>query len=319
MRAGESKSGTIMSLRALLLLVLALPALLLGAAKALGEDIPVPEIGRDYVVRVALSGDEPPEDLPAIAGARDPSAPLVVIDAGHGGDDPGAVGGGVREKDVVLAIALNLRDLLIEQGGIRVALTREDDRIVTLAERPEIARRLEADLFISIHADSAGDGSDVSGASIYTLSAEASSEAAARFAARENDADRLNGVAIEDQSDVVSKVLVELSQGRTQEQSTELARLIEREGEGRIAFHPAAQRSAALAVLRAPDVPAVLFESGFVTNREDRAKLTTEEGRSAYAEVLARAIMVYFARRSDIEALDTARAAAPPAALAGAR
>jgi len=296
-----------MSFRVLLLLVLALPALLMGAAKALGEHIPVPEIGREYVVRVALGGAPTDAELPPIAGARDPSRPLVVIDPGHGGRDPGAIGEGVREKDIVLAIALRLRDLLVEQGTLRVALTRAEDRIVSLGERSEIARRLDADLFLSIHADSAGQSSDVSGASVYTLSTEASSEAAARFAARENDADRLNGVAIEDQSDVVSQVLVELSQGRTQDQSTEFAALIEREGEGRIAFHPSAQRRAALAVLRAPDVPAVLFESGFVTSREDRARLTNEEGRESYAQVLARAISVYFARRSDVEALDTAR------------
>ncbi|MEQ8772639.1 MAG: N-acetylmuramoyl-L-alanine amidase, partial [Erythrobacter sp.] len=225
--------------------------------------------------------------------------PLVVIDAGHGGRDPGSVGGGVREKDVVLAIARSLRSELLEGGGIRVAMTREDDRIVPLADRPEIARRLEADLFLSIHADSAGEREDVAGASIYTLSADASSEAAARFAERENEADRVNGIVIENQSETVSAILVELSQSRTQEEANEFAGLIAREGEGRIAFHPQARRSAALAVLRAPDVPGVLFESGFVTNRDDRARLTTPEGREAYAQVLARAVRVYFARRAD--------------------
>ena len=290
-----------MSVRDLLLLVLALPVLVVGGAIALDETIPIPIWGRVYVQTFSLGGSDASSSVRRIYGPDDPARPLIVIDAGHGGREPGAVGGGVREKDVVLAIALRLRDILVEQGGVRVAMTRETDRIVTLAERPEIARQLGADLFLSIHADSAGDLSQVSGASIYTLSNEASSEAAARFAARENNADRLNGVEIEDQGDVVSKMLVELSQGRTQEESTEFARLIEREGQERIAFHPAALRSAALAVLRAPDVPAVLFESGFVTNREDRAKLTTQEGRNAYADVLARAIRVYFARRTDIE------------------
>ncbi|MEE4153899.1 MAG: N-acetylmuramoyl-L-alanine amidase [Erythrobacter sp.] len=311
-----------MSFRALLLLVLAVPALLLGAAQALGARIPVPVLGRDYVVRLDLAQAPAPLVLPSVAGSADPALPLVVIDPGHGGRDPGASGGGVREKDLVLAMGLGLRKLLLEAGGIRVAMTREDDRLISLVERMEIARRLEADLFISIHADSAGQSSDVSGASVYTLSNEASSEAAARFAARENSADRLNGVVVEDTSDIVNQVLVELSQGRTQDQSSEFAELIVREGEGRIAFHPSARRSAALAVLRAPDVPAVLFESGFVTSREDRAKLTTEEGRAAYADVLARAIRVYLARRSDVEALDTARIGSTSgrgASLAGAR
>ncbi len=288
-----------MSLRTLLLLVVGLPALIIGAAMATGVDIPIPVWGREYVLRFAIVQDVDPVDLPKISGPSDPDRPLVVIDAGHGGRDPGSVGQDIQEKDVVLAIALRLRELLLEQGGVRVALTREDDRIVSLANRPEIARQLDADLFLSIHADSAGDESSVSGASIYTLSNEASSEAAARFAARENEADRLNGVMIGGTSEEVSTILVELSQDRTQEAATEFSALIEREGEGRIEFHPSARRSAALAVLRAPDVPGVLFESGFITNRADRARLTTSEGRDEYAAVLARAIRVYFARRSD--------------------
>ncbi len=290
-----------MSLRDLLILIILLPIALVGGAMALGRTIPVPIWGRDYVLSFPVAEAKAALDLPAIYGPDDPERPLVVIDAGHGGRDPGAVGAGVQEKEIVLAIALRLRDLLVEQGGVRVALTREDDRIVTLAQRPEIARQLDADLFLSIHADSAGDLSSVSGASVYILSAEASSEAAARFAARENNADRLNGVEVDKANDAVTDMLVELAQERTQEQSAELSRLILREGEGRIEFNPTALRSATLAVLRAPDVPAVLFESGFVTNRDDRAKLTTEEGRDAYAEALARAIRVYFARRLDVD------------------
>jgi N-acetylmuramoyl-L-alanine amidase len=290
-----------MSVRSLLLLVLIVPALIVGGALALGLTIPVPILGRDYVQAINLLPSAVEVDLPEIAGPSDPSRPLIVIDPGHGGRDPGAVREGVQEKVVVLAIALRLRELLLENGGVRVAMTREDDRIVTLAQRPEIARQLGADLFLSIHADSAGDLSQVSGASIYTLSLKASSEAAARFAARENNADRLNGVEIVDQTSESQRILVELAQERTADQSTEFARLIRREGDGEIAFHPSALRSAALAVLRAPDVPAVLFESGFVTNREDRAKLTTEEGRNEYAEVLERAVRVYFARRADTD------------------
>ncbi len=288
-----------MSLRTLLLIVVAVPLLVVGGAMALGVTISVPELGRDYVQRILFPEDERSVDLPEIQGPDDPTRPLVVIDAGHGGRDPGAVGGGILEKDVTLAIALALRDELLEDQDIRVALTRDDDRILALSDRPEIARQLGADLFLSIHADSAGDITDVSGASIYTLSNEASSEAAARFAARENDADRVNGLAIEGQSVEVSTILVELSQQATQEDSSEFARLIVREGEGELAFVSGPRRSAALAVLRAPDVPSVLFESGFVTNQSDRARLTTQEGRMTYARVLARAIRVYFARQSD--------------------
>ncbi|BDI61249.1 N-acetylmuramoyl-L-alanine amidase [Qipengyuania nanhaisediminis] len=293
-----------MSLRTLLLVILAVPALVLGGAMAVGASIPVPYWGRDYVMRFLLEPQGAPIALPGIRGPDDPTRPLVVIDAGHGGRDPGTVGrsaagASVLEKDIVLALARDLRDELLASGGIRVALTRESDSIIPLADRPEIARQLAADLFLSIHADSAGSRADVSGASIYTLSNEASSEAAARFAERENAADRLNGIAIEGQSEEVSAILVELSQQRTQEDATEFASLIAREGEGRIRFHPRPLRSAELAVLRAPDVPGVLFESGFVTNDADRALLVTQEGRRAYAEVLARAIRVYFARRME--------------------
>lgn len=295
-----------MSYRTLLLIVIAVPALLLGGAAAMGARIPVPQWGRDYVLRFAFDEVGVPLELPAVEGPDDPARPLVVIDAGHGGRDPGAVGADgdgrrLQEKDITLAIALALRDELLRAGGIRVALTRADDRILPLAHRPEIARQLDADLFISIHADSAGERSDVSGSSVYTLSNEASSEAAARFAARENDADRLNGITIDGTSASVSTILVELSQQRTQEDALAFAGLVLREGKGSLAFVPQPRRAAALAVLRAPDVPSVLFESGFVTNPADGALLATRQGRERYAAVLARAIRVYFARRASAE------------------
>ena len=296
-----------MSIRTLLLVVLGAPLLLIGGAMALGFSIPLPEWGRDYVMRFVLGAEGGQIELPPVEGPDDPERPLIVIDAGHGGRDPGSIGQAadgseVLEKDIVLEIALALRDRLLADGGIRVALTRDDDRLLPLPDRPEIARLLDADLFLSIHADSAGERNDVSGASIYTLSAEASSEAAARFAARENNADIVNGLGIEGESEAVSAILVELSQQRTQEDATEFSALILREGEGELAFHIQAQRSAALAVLRAPDVPGVLFESGFVTNREDRARLTNAAGRAKYADVLAQAIRVYFARRAETDA-----------------
>ncbi|MEA1619479.1 N-acetylmuramoyl-L-alanine amidase [Erythrobacter sp. T5W1-R] len=295
-----------MSLRAFILLMLGLPLVVLGSVAALGQRIILPEWGRDYVLRFALEAPAGPLALPGVAGPKDPSRPLVVIDAGHGGRDPGAVGtdeAGARfaEKDITLAIAKALRAELLKIGTIRVALTREDDRILALADRPEMARQLGADLFISIHADSAGDADGVGGASVYTLSNEASSEAAARFAARENNADRVNGLVVTGESAVVSTILVELAQQRTQDDAAIFASVVLREGAGVLPFVTQPKRSAALAVLRAPDVPSVLFESGFVTNDADRARLTTPEGRQAYAAVLARAIRIYFARRAGEE------------------
>jgi N-acetylmuramoyl-L-alanine amidase len=279
-------------------LLFAFPVALLAVLYVLGAAIPVPVLGRDYVVRVNLPAESATIGLPDVLGPDDPTRPLVVIDAGHGGPDPGATDAGVREKTLVLGLARALRDRLLADGGIRVALTRDDDSFIVLQERAGIARELGADLFLSIHADSAGERGEVSGASIYILSETASSEAAARFAERENEADVINGVDLSGQDAEVNAILVELSQRRTTEQSAEFAALIEREGAGTIAFHPQARRSAALAVLRAPDVPSVLFEAGFVTNQQEAARLTSVEGRERFAEVMARAIRIYFARQS---------------------
>ena len=287
-----------MSLRLQLGLVFLTPVALLAALYALGASLPVPALGRDYVVRMELPPAGEQINLPQVFGPADKSRPLIVIDAGHGGHDPGASGQGFREKDLVLALAQALRGRLIEDGGIRVALTRQDDRFLVLGERFAIARELGADLFLSIHADSAGSEDGVTGASIYTLSREASSEAAARFAARENAVDAVNGVLLDRQSDAVNSILVELSQRRTQAASAEFARLIEREGAGVLRFHPQARRSAELAVLRAPDVPSVLYESGFISNADEASRLASPEGRANFAEVLARAIRIYFARQS---------------------
>ncbi|QYJ08554.1 N-acetylmuramoyl-L-alanine amidase [Qipengyuania flava] len=286
-----------MSTRVQILLLILLPLVLVVGLVLTAQRIPVPEIGRGYVLRVALPEADAPTALPEVAGEE--GLPLVVIDAGHGGHDPGASGQGYREKTIVLGLARALRDALEKEGGVRVALTREDDRYLVHAERVEIARRLDADLFLSIHADSAGEAAEVTGASIYTLSNQASSEAAARFAERENATDRLNGVDVGGQSDAVSTILVELSQRRTQEQSDEFARLIRREGEGAIRFHPQPRRSAALKVLRAPDVPSVLFESGFITNEADAQRLASAEGQARFAEVMTRAIRAYFARQQE--------------------
>ncbi|MEO0063420.1 MAG: hypothetical protein RLZZ08_1980 [Pseudomonadota bacterium] len=274
------------------------PLLALGVLYALGVSIPVPYLGRGYVIRIALPDPGARMALPSISGPLDPTRPLVVIDAGHGGHDPGAIGGDYREKAITLQLARALRDELVRGGGVRVALTRGDDRFLVLGERAEIARALGADLFLSIHADSAGEQEGVSGASVYTLSDMASTQAAARFAARENSADSVNGVSVAQQKGSVTAILVELSQRRAQEQSAQFAGLILREGQGALAFHDVPLRSAALAVLRAPDVPSALFEAGFITNADDAGRLASADGQARYARVLAQAIRVYFARQA---------------------
>jgi N-acetylmuramoyl-L-alanine amidase len=181
---------------------------------------------------------------------------------------------------------------------VRVALTRSDDEFLALEERVGIARKLGADLFLSIHADSAGEKAQVTGASVYTLSSKASSEAAARVAASENSADSVNGVKLAGTSDVVSSILVELAQRRTSQESAAFADLILREGHGILEFNPDPRRSADFVVLRAPDVPSVLYESGFITNEADAQRLSSPAGQQRFATVMARAIRIYFARQA---------------------
>lgn len=257
-----------------------------------------PGRGFDYVVKVDLPPVGAAAGLPQIEGPMDASRPLVVIDAGHGGKDPGAGTGAAKEKAITLALALALRDELVRQGGIRVALTRSDDTYLTLDERPAIARRMGADLFISLHADSTdGDGSAM-GATAYTLSDKGSNQVAERFAARENAADQINGVRITGQSNAVSAILVDLSQRETQDASALFAGLILREGRGAMPFKYLTPESAAFAVLKSPDVPSVLFETGYINNASDLARLTAPAGKQRFATVLAQAIKVYFARSS---------------------
>ena len=277
-------------------LIFLAPVVLIVVLFIAGLAITVPLSGRGYVIRIVLPDPGRPIGLPAIEGPDDPAIPLVVIDAGHGGHDPGAVGTGFREKMLTLGLATTLRDELLRRGGVRVALTRADDRFLSLDERVEIARKLGADLFLSIHADSAGEKDQITGASVYTLSRKASSEAAARVAASENSADSVNGVKLAGTSDVVSNILVDLAQRRTSRESAAFAALILREGQGILELNPDPRRSADFVVLRAPDVPSVLYESGFISNPADAERLMSPEGQQRFAAVMAHSIRIYFAR-----------------------
>lgn len=249
-----------------------------------------------YVLRIALPPAGGELGLPKVLGPLDASRPLVVIDAGHGGHDPGAGAGALKEKVLTLSLALALRDALLAGGGVRVALTRDDDRFLLLPERAGIARRLNADLFLSIHADSAGSGA-ASGATVYTLSDKGSSDEAARLAESENRADTVNGVALGGQSDAVNAILVDLSQRDTTARSVGFAQLLLREGQGQLPWRERPLQSAAFVVLKSADVPSVLFETGYISNPADAARLESPAGREAFAAVASRAIRAWLARQ----------------------
>jgi N-acetylmuramoyl-L-alanine amidase len=254
--------------------------------------------------------------LPKVEGPLDASRPLVVIDAGHGGHDPGA-GDAQKEKVLTLALARAVRDQLLAGGGIRVALTRDDDRYLLLEERSELARRLKADLFLSIHADAA-EGL-ATGATVYTLSSRGSSEEASRFAARENRADSVNGVALGATDSAVANILIDLSQRQSAEQSDLFARLILREGAGHLKFRDPPLQSAAFVVLKSPDLPSVLLESGYITNPDEAARLASVDGRGAFARIVAGAIRVYFARQAQPAASPAPARGTPAGIPSGAR
>ncbi|HTG37262.1 N-acetylmuramoyl-L-alanine amidase [Sphingomonas sp.] len=265
-----------------------------------GFDAPVPVRSRDRGqgrVSMAVPPARKAPKLPRIYG-DDPSRPLVVIDAGHGGKDPGAINpdAELQEKEITLKTALAIKDRLLESGRVRVALTREDDRFLILQERYGIARRLGADLFISVHCDSAGNPM-ATGATAYTLSEIASDKEAARLAARENKADIIAGINLGDQSNDISSLLIDLAQRETMNRSANFARLLGREARPLMPTKNQFHRMASLVVLKAPDMPSVLFETGYISNKNDAEFLGSKDGRKKVAESVSRATEIYFARR----------------------
>ncbi len=272
------------------LAVVAAAAILMAIAMAAPPYVP------DYVVRFALPGSTGEIGLPKVDGPPDASRPLVVIDAGHGGHDPGASGQkGEREKTVTLALAKALREALLADGRVRVALTRDGDRFLALEERSGIARRLGADLFVSVHADAA-ESPEATGATIYTLSDKGSDAVADRVAKRENQADTVNGVPLGGQSDAVSAILVNLSQREMRERSKRFAGLVLREGAKSVRFHTDPDREAAFVVLKSLDLPSVLIEAGYISSPDDARALASPVWRRNFSRAVASAIEIYLAQ-----------------------
>ena len=221
--------------------------------------------------------------------------PVIAIDPGHGGKDPGTVGiNGVLEKEVTLDIARRLRTLIERTGRYEVVLTRDDDVLISLRERMERARHADAALFISVHADSLGD-SGFRGASVYTLSDQASDAEAARLATKENRADVIAGTDLSAHDEVVAGILIDLAQRVTNNKSIEFADVLAGELADVTALVRNTRRFAGFVVLKSPDVPSVLLELGYLSNPTDAANLARPEYRDKLARSTVRAIDSYFA------------------------
>nr|WP_028164187.1 N-acetylmuramoyl-L-alanine amidase [Bradyrhizobium elkanii] len=261
-----------------------------------------------------LAPDDRPELKPTIAEAKaalpaegtpnakpgEPpdSRPLIVIDPGHGGIDNGTQSNGELEKTLVLGFGLALRDRIEKSGKYRVVMTRTDDTFIPLNDRVKIARSQSAALFVSIHADALPrrEG-DAQGATIYTLSDKASDAEAERLAEAENKADAIAGVNLSDEPTEVADILIDLARRETKTFSNRFARLLVSEMKTTARMHKHPLKSAGFRVLKAPDVPSVLVELGYVSNKGDLEHLVSEDWRNKAVGSMLQAIDAFFAKR----------------------
>lgn len=223
--------------------------------------------------------------------------PVVVVDPGHGGIDPGAISlTGVYEKTIVLALAHDVRDILNKNGKVRCVLTRDGDTFIPLRERVAIGRAQHADLFMSLHADTVADPS-IRGLSVYTLSQNSSDAEAQALADKENKSDIVAGIDLSNESAEVTNILIDLVQRESMNKSAVFAshviRSVQRETHNVLEANT--HRFAGFAVLKAPDVPSVLVENGYLSNVQDEQMLRKSEYRAKLATALAKAIESYFA------------------------
>ena len=269
------------------------------------------EVDRTTFVQ-SLAPENRPELRPAIADANAAvsaeavpqpkpgadSRPVVVIDPGHGGIDNGTQAGSESEKSLVLGFGLALRDRIEKSGKYRVVMTRTDDTFIPLADRVRIARNQGAALFVSIHADALPrrEG-DAQGATIYTLSDRASDAEAERLAEAENKADAIGGVNLTEEPVEVADILIDLAQRETRTFSNRFARLLMGEMKSTVRMHKHPLKSAGFKVLKAPDVPSVLIELGYVSNKGDLEHMVSENWRNRTVGSMAQAIDVFLAKR----------------------
>ncbi len=264
--------------------------------------------GGNYGYRLVI--DLLPRDAPVAAASRSASTPaaanaavakprdiIVAIDAGHGGDDPGATGpAGTREKDVTLQIARQLQRLLDLERGMQGVLVRDGDYYLGLRRRMEVARGHRADLFVSVHADAFRDPR-VRGTSVYVLSRNgASSEAARWLAEQENAADLVGGVSLDDKDELLASVLLDLSQTATMSASTEVGSRILGELRKVGKTHKRRVERAGFMVLKSPDIPSILVETAFITNPQEERKLRNPAHQRALARAILNGVRAYFRR-----------------------
>lgn len=248
----------------------------------------------------ALPLSDPRKAAEAPAQPSGDPRPLIVIDPGHGGPDTGAkvADGEIMEKHMVLDFSMTLRDQLEKSGKYRVVLTRVDDTFIPLGERVKMARQRQAALFISIHADSLPKTEgDVQGATVYTLSDKASDSEAAKLAESENRSDVVAGIDLSREPGDVADILIDLAQRETKGFSHQFARTLVGEMKTAMRLHKKPLKSASFVVLKAPDVPSVLVELGYMTNKQDLKLLMSEGWRAKAAESMVQAVDAFFRTR----------------------
>ncbi|SLN16032.1 N-acetylmuramoyl-L-alanine amidase AmiA precursor [Roseovarius albus] len=236
---------------------------------------------------------------------RDNDPMRIVIDPGHGGLDPGAEKNGSFEKDLMLAFAKDLKEALVRTGEFEVYLTRDDDRFVSLERRVAIAHQVNAEVFLSVHADALREG-QARGATVYTLSKSASDKASAALVERHNRADMLAGVDLTDADDVVADVLIDLARLETQPRTQSLAGILHAQLRKKsLPLHPRPVRQAGFSVLKSPDIPSILLELGFLSNQRDFENISNPEWRATMVDAVRDALVQW--RAVDAVAVDLLR------------
>ncbi len=278
-------------------LIIDLPTAAAPSAMPINRPLPAPVEVRNAVIEPPVVLPAPADPAPVksvseFAGGRDL---IVAIDAGHGGEDPGSQGRrGTQEKTVTLAIARKLKERIDAEPGMRAVLTRDGDYYVRLPDRVSRARKSQADMFISIHADSVSNAGP-SGSSVFTLSSKRATSEAARFLAdRENASDLIGGVSLDDKGGLLASVLLDLSQGASMSASMDAAGYVLKQLDRIGNVHHSSVQQASFKVLTSPDIPSMLVETAFISNPVEEARLADPKHQSRIADAVLAGVRDYF-------------------------